>query len=446
MKSKSVVFFSFFCVLAAGCADDDASPSGDPLCPDPYPERCNNVDETAGNDEVGDGDGDEGAEHRPCITQPGNGTRTMHQCNGHLTASIEFTALGKSCTELLGIGACSQDWEFGVGEDDYMMPAVMACCDADGTPEDELLTYCAADLVAQVCSSVPKRIQAMIEDGLSGVPALLKPAVKKQASNLVKYLSRNDTQQACFDTLHRQGSPGIIESQSWLVNGGGNDNWPSLHGFTVTLNKAVVQSTSLPDVEVDQLACESIEWNDGEVFEEPGPITPTLGIDFYRLRGSASVPIIGPSSPSTGLAMFSGSASVASQSVCHEPWCSELVMGEDSEGLMIQELALYSQGAVSIAAGDASLEVEGLAMRLYGFVQAQTLFGNDGESFIVDAGAAHFIVSGAIGDMAGDRWVSNVTPVRLYRSEDGWVLDTFIVERTDAMGVWQAVIPVTTWE
>lgn len=419
--------------VSLACADDEVPGEPDPPCL--VANQCN--DDNA-DDEVGDGDGDEAeAAESYCAVHVGNGVRTLFQCSGQLTASLEFQTLLGDCADTLGDEAwCRESHRFGVGEDPYTAPAVMACCDASGTPGDELLRYCAMDLIEQVCLSVSLRLEALIQQGAV-------KQVEAQAKNLLWWL--NEHQQECFDALHQPSDePGILVPVKWLVNGGYNENWPLLNGFTVSLEKAEVHSATLPEGEADQLACEDTTINNGDYFEESGPVPLPHDINEYHLGDSLNVSIVGPHLPDGG--RVRGSAKAVSELLCAEPWCSTLRVGEEVDRLVIEELSLFAEGVASVSMGDMPLEVDRLALRLYGISQALEQPGDGSDAYVIEAGAAHFLVTGAIGSLHGTRWTSNATPLRIQASEGGWNLEGFTLVHTDALGgTWQVALPQTTW-
>lgn len=438
------LIFTFGAVVF-GCADDERLPSGDGIeCTNP--KGCSN---DGGADEVGDGDGDGdgdgAAEHDVCITEPYEGQRTIHQCNGHITASVDFMADKKDCAENLGGEQfCTESHKFGVGKDDYELPTVMACCDVDASVED-LHAYCAADLVAQVCHSIPKRLEAWLEAGLPGVKEAVKGIVATQVKNLIWYLS--DNKQECFSALHRPGSPGVIVDAVWLVNDGDNANWWALKDFTVKIDKAVITSTHLPDD--GRAVCEGNRENDSEIFESFGPVSPVQGVRAYDLSDTAIVPFQGPTAPDSRQPMAHGSASAASRSVCERPQCSTIVLGEDGDHLVLEDFNLYADGPVSVTVGDAGVAtVHDLSLRLYGFIDARRQRGNNEKErlYMVDRGTAHFLVRGAVGNTSATRWVRNATPILVHVNAEGVTVGSFAVEYTDAFGTWLASIPVTTWD
>jgi hypothetical protein len=414
-----------------GCADDEVPGEIDPPCL--VAGQCKNDH----SDEVGDGDGDKPEAELYCAVHVGNGVRTVYQCSGQLTASLEFQTLLGDCAETLGDAEwCRESHHFGVGEDPYEAPAVMACCDASGTPDEELLRYCAMDLIEQACLSVPLRLEALIQQGAV-------KQVEAQAKNLLWWL--NEHQQECYDALHQPSDlPGTLEIAKWHVNGGDNENWPLLKDFTVSLEKADVQSASLPQDEADQLLCEDTTLNNTDYFEESGPVTPALDLDMYHLGESLSVPILGPHLPDG--TRVHGSATAISESLCAEPRCSTLVLGEDDGRLVIQDLSLFAEGIASVSMGEMFLEVDRLTLRLYGVSQAQP-YGNASDEYFIEAGGAHFLVTGAIGDWRGTRWATNATPLRIRASDGGWILEAFTLVHTDGLGgTWHVAIPQTTWD
>jgi hypothetical protein len=205
---------------------------------------------------------DGGEEHAYCTVQTGNGERTAHQCNGHFVVSMQFETIKGNCAKTLGKpDECRELHVFGVDIESYEVPAVMACCDAIGTPKDEVLTYCAMDLVEQICRSIPLRLEDLIKKGF--VPNI----VAKQAKHLLAWLEGN--QQECYDALHQPSdTPGNLLSSTWVVNEGENKGWKALDEFTITLEKALVFSASLPEDEDDYLACEDSRINNEDIFDE----------------------------------------------------------------------------------------------------------------------------------------------------------------------------------
>jgi hypothetical protein len=439
---KPVALTFTFAAVALSCADDELVPDeGGIDCTNPKGCKDGSAAEEVGD---GDADGDDAEEHDACITEPHEGERTVHQCNGHVTASFDFVAGGKDCAgNLGGEEFCTESHTFGIGEDEYELPAVMACCDEE-TNTDELLTYCASDLVAQVCHSIPKRLEAWLEAGLPGVDKNLKGIATTQVKNLLWHLV--DNKQECFDALHKPGAPGVITNAVWLVNGGNNDKWGALKDFTVKIDKGVITSTHLPDD--GRATCEGNRENDSEIFEESGPVSPVQDIYAYDLSDLVSVPIQGPIAPRSSEAMAHGSASVASQSVCERPRCSSLVVGEDDHRLVIEDLNLYADAPVPITVGDAGdVMVDELGLRLYGFADARPLHGNGkARVYVINHGMAHFLAVGSVGDTNATRWVRNATPIFVHVTVEGVTLESFAVEYTDAFGTWMASIPVTTWE
>lgn len=422
--------------VSLGCADDEVfKKDPEPICSNPQKPCPDNGSGSA--DEVGDGDGDPGdGDGYACTTEDGNGVRTTYQCNGHLTASISFKTLLGGCAETLGSESwCTESHSFGVGHEPYDMPAVMACCDPKGVSEDDLRLYCAADLVEQVCLSISTRIKALIEQADSDL-------IKVQAANLLWWFNINT--QKCFDAFHKQDVPGKIGPVSWKLNGGDNKNWPALKDFTITVSEAVVESASLPADESDYRECVDDSGNNGEIFEERGPVAPARDVDVYHLGDSFNVAILGPDLPGGG--RVHGEVKTTSQSICAAPWCSALELGNDSGRVVIDDLRLYADGLTVVTAGEMPIEVDGLTLRLYGRLLPHPYFDNGGgSSYAIDRGAAHFLVSGFIGGAPGVRWVSNTSPITAHESDGGWTLGALTLGYVDSLGTWEAAIPATVW-
>ena len=258
MQCRVLAFSGIFCVASLGalvsCADDEHGHS-DPCIFVISPEECDQ--EPSGDDLAHEDDPNAPS----CTTEPDGLLRTVFQCNGHVKATIQFHTLIGDCPQLLGKAqACQQSHEFGVGLDPYEMPSVMACCDAEGVPEDEVLVYCAADMVDQVCRSIPLRMQELIDgESLDG-----KKVAKKQAQALQGWLAANP--QKCREALlHHSEVPGIVEARSFKAPN--SSDWKLIKDFTITLNEAVVESTSLPEDPAEQLACSDSHFNDTELFQ-----------------------------------------------------------------------------------------------------------------------------------------------------------------------------------
>lgn len=425
MTKSALLVVSLFAV-GFGCTDDSEPET---VCSNPYGD-CKAPD--ASNDEVGDGDGD--GDEPMCVTEPNNGVHVVHQCNGHMDVSLAFRVTDKGCAEVLGSEAlCSESHVFGDGEEPYAMPAVMACCDADDAPADEVIRFCTADMVAQVCLSVSKRVESMIDEigDAEGIPKAFKPEAKKQAKNLLEYIDKN--QQACFDTLHKPLDAGVIDSVTWSMPN--SKKWWALKDFSITIEKAVIASVTLPEEVSSVLTCDGNTLNDAEVFEERGAISPTLGVGIHDLAESIDVPIMGPRlTASARASRFSDT-------------CSRLTVGHADRGIVLEDLAICADGPTRLTIGDMPVSVDGLSLRLYGAVEAVELQGNEGGVYVLDSGRTRLMVSGSIGGATVTRWAVNSDPIVLRSSGDRWVIEPFSVEHVDATGeTWTANVPRTTWD
>jgi hypothetical protein len=420
-----------------GCADDEVPlDEPDPICK--KKSGCDSGGE-ASNDEVGDGDadgdvpepGDEDYEY--CSVWSQDGVRTVHQCEGEVAVSIEFDTVMGNCAAVLGESSCTEEHQFGAEFDPYSMPAVMACCDAEGTPGEVLAEYCAMDMVEQVCLSLPARIKATLAMGIPK-DAPLADVIETQAENLMWWL--NDNTQKCYDALHKpSNTPGVIGPVSWLVNGGENKNWSLLNNLTVTLAKGVVESTILP--ESGQLTCDDTSLNDEDVQEERGAAPPTRAATQYDLVAGVTATIDGPD--------VHGSAQVVDRAFCTVPRCSTLVLGDE---LVVEDLNIYADGPTVFDVAGMALTADQLGLRLYGAAQATPIHANnnDGSWYVIAPGAARFRVIGAFGAMSGTRWAENLDPIRLHETSEGWIIDDFTVGHVDGRGgTWNATIPATTW-
>jgi hypothetical protein len=430
--------------VALGCADDERGllgeeEPGEACSPIEPKANCTNGEDGSA-DEVGDGDGDgpegEPEAMKPCTANGDGIERMMYQCEGHLTAVISFDTIKGDCAKTLENPAvCSEHHEFGVGHEPYEAPAVMACCDPELATEVDLLRYCTSDMVEQACRSVSARLKFVIEN-------TDKDLVKTQVTNLLVWVNKN--QQRCVDALHQVTEHGKIGPVSWLVNDGKNKDWPGIKNFTISLSEAVVESASLPADAADYLTCEDDSANDAEVFEERGPVAPARDLDSYHLGDSFVGSIKGPNLPNGGV--VHGSVKTTSQSICAAPWCSTLEVGDDSGRVVIEDLRLYADGATTVTVGEMPVAVHRLTLRLYGRLLPQPYHGNVDVAYMVEPGAAHFLVSGFVGGEPNVRWVSNTSPLHVHKTVEGWTLSAFTVGYVDRLGTWEAMIPATVWD
>lgn len=429
---------------ALGCSDHEhgllgGDELGEACSPIEPKENCPNA-EDGGADEVGDGDGDESEQDpeavKACTANGDEIERTMYQCEGHLTALISFETIKGDCAKTLENAAvCSEHHEFGVGHEPYESPAVMACCEPELATEVDLLRYCTSDMIEQACRSVSARLQFVIENTDSGL-------VKAQVTNLLVWVNNN--QQECVDALHKPIEHGKIGPVSWLVNDGNNENWPGISKFTITLSEAVVESASLPADAADYLGCEDDSANDAEVFEERGPVAPARDLDSYHLGNSLVASIKGPKLANGGV--VDGSVKTASQSICVAPWCSTLDIGGGSGRVVIEDLRFYADGRTTVTVGEMPVAIDGLTLRLYGRLLPTPYHANMADAYMVEPGGAHFLVSGFVGGEANVRWVSNTSPLYVYKSPEGWTISAFTVGYVDRLGTWEAMIPATVWD
>jgi len=229
------------------------------------------------------------------------------------------TLLG-DCAQTLGDASlCTETHTFGVLDEPYEMPAVMACCDPDAPPsQDDLMGHCAVDVIEQLCRSLPTRLQNLIDDGKI-------PVGQNQAQKLQNWLA--DNQQACFDGLYMPtGMPGSLAETSWLVNDGKNGDWYMLNDFTITLEHPQVDSASLPEDPADYLACQDNDYNNTEIFEDDVPTTPgSAASHISSIR--RSLRSRGPSCSVRGVSAVGLFTSLASG--CADPWCSSLQLTTD---------------------------------------------------------------------------------------------------------------------
>ena len=421
--------------LVAGCGDDtEAAP---PICNWIFDREAECAESLGGTgDESGDGDGDDGdggGFSDACVVANGDRPRTVVQCNGSFGASIEFATLLGDCGNTLGDpGWCDEQHDFGLGFEPYEMPAVMACCDADGAPEDEVLRMCSVDLIEQICMSVPRRLQMLVDEGVISIG-------KGQAKALGDWLLSHP--QDCYDAFNNQSdTPGALERASWLVNGGENKGWSMLENFTITLEEAIVTTTTLPESKDQFITCFDNNFNNSEVFEEIVPVSPGIN-NISRLADAGSVAIAGPIFNAGRVVGFGDLMSQTRG--CEDPWCSTLEITQGLTGeWTLEELSLFADGTVAVRVGGLSVPIERAAVRLYGVSRAVP----DSGPFVIDSGEAHFVVSGIGGGAPETRWASNTTPIIIHKAGDGWVADGFTITHVDSSGlIWTITIPKTTW-
>jgi hypothetical protein len=402
------------------------------------PNECFIVD-TGGNGETG---GEPEPDYPPCTLSGDGQTRTVYQCDGEFAASLSFKTLLGDCAKTLGDASlCIEDHTFGALEEPYEMPAVMACCDPDAPPsQDDLVEHCAVDVIEQLCRSVPSRLQNLIDDGAF-------PVGGNQAQKLQNWLA--DNQQACFDGLYKPSDiPGSLNKASWLVNDGKNGAWALLNDFTITLEHGKVSSVSLPGDPDAHLACHDNNYNNTEIFEDEIPSTPGFRSSTY-LVDSPLAAVIGPELLGGRVSAVGRFTSLASG--CADPWCSVLELSIDDPGGLwtLEELELFGDGPLSMTNGSVSITAERVAIRLYETGLGTVPIDDIGAGvYILQPGAAHFIISGVgAGTVYDLRWASNVSPITVHDRDDGWMLDSFVIEHADRKGErWSIAIPPTTWD
>lgn len=455
MNNRIITLPGLLCVAAAvtgGCADDEQALED---CPYVHsPEECKEQGEEGGNDEVGDGD-EAAAEDDPrCVTKSDGTQRTVLQCNGRLAATIQFKTLLGDCAKLLGSPKfCEESHEFGVGFDSYEMPAVMACCDAEGVPEDEILVHCAADLVDQVCRSIPMRIQKLIDcKWLDG-----KKIAKDQAEALRNWIAEN-RMKCRMALLHHADEPGTLEPRSFKVPN--STKWALLNDFTITLSEAVVESATLPKDPADYQACDDAYFNNSELFESKLPVFVGRDVGAPLLLGmgrgmTVALSHIDDAVSITSTMLVNGQPVTGTGTVtpaCEQPRCSSLVLTEHAApGLLaLEELELFADGPVRLAHGPLPVNLDGAALRLYGASPAEYLRIDGAQERRMYAVAPHdaqFVISGSVVDRKDLRWAINTTPIFIFVTDDEVEIFGFSVAHTDgADQSWTVHVPGTTWK
>lgn len=420
--------------------------------------ECKNSDDSA--DEVGDGDGDEDPlveddedydapklDRDVCLTEPNGHTKTVHQCQGGLSISVEFDTFLGNCAETLGSASlCEELILFGPSQDSYAAPAVMACCDplpADDPDyeleKDSYLQYCVADSIEQLCRSLPLRLQKYIDDGLFLFG-------KGQAKRLQAWLSRQENLESCYAALYdRSDELGVIEPREWLVNDGDNGEWGLLENFTIKLDLARVNHVALPEDPQDWLECVDNNFNNTEIFEQVIPGPPGL-VGATNLASPASVTVVGPEL--LGAPILGGGRILPSQGPCESCSRMELIADGSSPDWALTELELVSYGPVRLGNADFALDIERAAIRLYAL--APGILARETEGPLVHLIPAHragFVVSGVSHGVADLRWATNATPIVLYPTDRGWRMEAFELEHIDRnQDRWSIQLPSMIWE
>ena len=420
-------------IVLGGCAEEKEL---EPICDwVDGPGEC----EDPGGETGGAAEDEEPTDPAPCTLSADGHTRTVYQCAGGFSASLAFNTLLGDCGQTLGDpGWCDEVHEFGPLADPYEVPAVMACCDAEEpVDEDELLKYCRADMVEQICRSVPTRLQNLIDEDAF-------PVGENQAQELQGWLAEH--QQDCYDMLHQPSdTPGELTPISWLVNGGNNGKWPSLNNFTIKIDSAKVDYAYLPEDAEDHRSCDDNDLNNTEVFEDTIPTSPGIN-SITHLDPS---PLVWVTGPEIFGAPVSGHGSLASQaSGCVAPWCSVLeITANDATGhWTLEELELFGDGPVILTNGGMSLLVDRAAIRLYQVGRGTIQVLRDGSQVhSLQPGEAHFVISG-VGVFADLHWGTNASPITARETAAGWSIDPFIIEHLDDKGeTWTIGVPQTTW-
>lgn len=422
-------------VSALGCADENETASA---CVWVFDKSECKIEEAGG--ETGAAGETDGAPPDPCTTEPDTHLRTVFQCEGSVSAKIQFKTIAGDCAKTLGNPAlCDEFHDFGPVDDPPEMPAVMACCDPLAEVEgDHYLPYCGADLIEQFCASIPHRLQSYIDKGAF-------PVGKNQAQKLQNYLA--DNQQTCYNTFNKPTGVGTFGPVSWLVNDGANGKWPLLSDFTITLESAAVTSASPPEDEADYLDCVDASFNNTEVFEDSVPSSPGIN-SLAQLSSAGSVSVTGPvvlGGRVTGLAGLSSEAGS-----CVDPWCSfmEITVDDASGFWTLEELELYADGVVAFTTGSINLDVDRGAIRLYGVALGETRSDRRGTDIhTIDAGGASFAIGGMSAFTSDVRWGKNASPITMHEARSAWIIDSFVVEHIDRAGErWTVLIPRTTWD
>lgn len=459
MRNRILALSGLFCVTSlaaiAGCAEEEEGQKEQCIFVH-SPKECDSPQAAEGNDGVGDGD----APHEPsCAAEPDGIERTVFQCNGRLSATIQFQTLVGDCKKILGNSkACQDSHEFGVGVDPYDMPTVMACCHAQGVPQDDVLIYCAADVVDQVCRSIPMRMQKLIDGGWLDGPGkkLLKKEVKKQAQALQDWLESNT--QKCREALLRHSDvPGTLEPRSLKVPN--SNKWNLLNDFTITVGEAVVESTTLPENQAEYLPCSDAHLNDTEIFEAKLPLFAGHHVDAPLIAGAGRSIAVALSHADDDV-YVSSSLLVGGQPVmgvgavdlaCKQPRCSSLVVAEHAgPGLLaLEELEIFADGSLTLSHGPLPVDLDGAALRLYGASPAEQI-RIDGASlpvYIIAPHAAHFVISGAVGEHKDVRWGVNHSWIVIFVDVAEVRVEGFSVTHVDGSGEsWIVSVPATTWK
>lgn len=405
--------------VAASCGDDAGIPDG-PVLSTGFVDDDGSIPPPGGADETGEGSG----VSAHCLYDPKPLIHAYrYQCAGSIFLDLVVTHPFEGSPETEPFELTSGQ---GVDGDEYLDPLVMACCpeyDVDmpncGQPHERA---CFVDLIEQGCKSMVAKLEDFAHErfpGLSNAPkrnAVLEIAsyVRDHQAECVAAF-RDDTGIAampasCDEDLNGPGYTSLLEDGYWSFD-------PDGLVELVEIDVAQAEWHGLFPIGPDTgtlAECSSADDNDDVMFLELDPATGSKALHLI----AGSVHLVGPGAEGTGEL---GSTST-------------LAVGPES----LQNLALHSAGAAMIVAGDATLPVDTLHVRLWDRAHAEV----ERQTLTVQPGEARFVVSATALGHNAVQTASNATPITITRGADGWRTSSFIL----AHGEWSLVVAPGRWQ
>ncbi|PRQ05643.1 hypothetical protein [Enhygromyxa salina] len=445
LEVKARVVFTLTSVAAAACNFETKDPNSEVCTEIPGLEDCDletpeTGDDTGGGGETGDDDPAElpsgHCRHNPVPNLDEHGWR--FQCEGHLYASIAFDApLDNDCEDLLG-DRCHEHHVFGPSSDSYESPGVMACCgEYDPSYKNTYFQYCEFDIVQQVCISMAKRLEKLVEDGSFG-------AYAGQGAKLQQWIATN--YKSCFEELRTNDTiskAGEIAS-SWSIPN--SAQWPDFDNFVISIDEGTLVSGIIqPSDPADWLSCFSALDNNDEIFEDAVPPSGgvTHGVD---LDSGVAGSLVGPVALGGQV-----TATVSFSPECVAKGCSRAELWRDATSgatLVVQDITLFT-GSFSVDNGNGvSMLVDSARVSLYESAQTTPIYDAEGqlEAHVIQPGDAFFLFSGSAANVHDHYLASNATAITISQVQATWQLDPFEVRYVDERGqTWTLALGPSTW-
>lgn len=354
------------------------------------------------------------------------------QCEGDLFASISFDApFGHDCESLIG-ERCHEHHVFGSPHDSYESPDVMACCGPyDPSFEDQYFLFCELDILQQVCISIAKRLEKMVEDGTFGPYA-------GQGAKLQQFIATHYVE--CFETLLANDTApesGKIISSFPVED---SPKWKDIENFVITIDDGTsVTGVVQPGDPDEWLMCQSALDNNDEIFESAPPPSGGGVVHGVDLDAGVLGALVGPE-------LFGGQvrASVRFDRSCAAKGCSSAVFWQDMTGrLVVQDVTLFADSFTVDNGEGMSMKVDSARVALYEQASTTPQFG---EGFVVDPGEAFFLLSGSAGNVHDHYLAHNSSEIRISQSGGLWVIEPFSIEYVDESGArWSLSLSGSRW-